>query len=129
MADAFTSQIYDGARNLFIKLTDVSDGTGLAAVNITNIASLVPNPGVHLKLRRIQYALFGMSVRLQWAASTPVDLILLNPGSDDLDFRRNYAGGIPNNGGAGVTGDIILTTIGALTGNNFTIALELIKGV
>lgn len=129
MADAYASQVYDGRRNLFIKLTDVSDGTGLTGQNVTNISGLVPNPGVHLKLRRVRFAISGMSVRLQWQATTNVDLVLLSPGEDELDFSRDYAGGIPNNGGTGVTGDVLLTTVGQSSGATFTLGLEFIKGV
>lgn len=129
MADVYVNQVYDGARNAVFKITDVSDGTGLVAQNVTNVASLSPNPGVHLKLRKLRFTIAGMSVRLQWAATTPVDLWILNPGEDFLDFETIFSGGLPNNAGAGVTGDIILTTIGAGANSNFSIVLECIKGV
>lgn len=129
MADAYANQVYDGRRNAVFKLTDVSDATGLTGVNVTNVASLVPNPGVHLKLRKVRFAIFGMSVRLQWAATTNVDLLLLNPGEDILDFSSIFSSGLTNNGGAGVTGDILITTIGAVANSNFSIILECIKGV
>lgn len=129
MADVYANQIYDGARNCTFKLTDVSDGTGLVAQNVTNVASLTPNPGVHLKLRKIRFAISGMSVRLQWAANVNADLVILNPGEDILDFSTIYSSGISNNGGAGATGDILLTTINASNGSNFTIVIEAIKGV
>jgi hypothetical protein len=129
MSDAYANQIYDGARNCTFKLTDVSDGSGLSAQNVTNVGSLVPNPGVHLKVRKIRFAISGMSVRLQWAATTPADIVILNPGEDILDFSTIYSSGISNNGGAGATGDILLTTIGATANANFTIVIEAIKGV
>lgn len=129
MADTYGNNVYDGARNCVFSLTDFSDGTGLSAQNVTNVANLVPNPGVHLKLRRIQFAINGMSVRLQWNASTPVDIALLSPGENVIDYSRLYSGGLTNNAGAGVTGDIILTTEGASANSNFTIILECIKGV
>jgi hypothetical protein len=89
----------------------------------------VPNPGVHLKLRRIRYNIDGMYVRLQWDATTPVDIAILGNGQDILDFTNEYAGGFPNDAGVGVTGNILLTTIGQLSGSNATLNLELIKGV
>lgn len=129
MADVVNSQLYDGARNVNLKYTIESDGTGQAGAVIINVSTLVPNPGVHLKVRRIRYSISGMYVRLQWDATTPIDLALLGSGQDILDFTNEYAGGFPNNAGAGVTGNILLTTQGQLAGSNATINLELIKGV
>lgn len=129
MADTVNSQPYDGARNYNLKYTIYSDGTGQTAAVLVNVSTLVPNPGVHLKIRRIRYSIQGMSLRLQWDASSPVDIALLGNGQDILDFTNEYAGGFPNNGGAGVTGNILLTTIGALAGSSATLNLECIKGV
>jgi hypothetical protein len=129
MADTVVSQLYDGARNVNLKYTIYSDGTGQTGADILQVSTLNPNPGVHLKLRRIRYSIQGMSVRLQWDATTPVDIAILSNGQDILDFTNEYAGGFPNNGGSGVTGNILLTTIGQLAGSSCTLNLELIKGV
>jgi hypothetical protein len=128
MADSYSNQVYDGARNAQFKLTDLSDGTGLTNQNVTNVSSLVPNPGIHLKLRRVRYSIEGMTVRLQWGGTPNKDLILISQGEDVLDFSKDYAGGIPNNA-AMPTGDVLLTTIGASANSSFTIMLEFIKGV
>jgi hypothetical protein len=129
MADTVTSQLYDGARNVNLKYTVYSDGTGQTAADILQVSTLNPNPGLHLKIRRIRYSIQGMSLRLQWEASTPIDIALLGNGQDILDFTNEYAGGFPNNGGAGVTGNILLTTIGQQAGSSATLNLECIKGV
>lgn len=136
MADVVTSQLYDGARNVNLKLTNFSDGTGQAGVKVLDVTTLNPNPGTHLKLRRVRYSVTGMSVRLQWEATTPIDIVVIGSGEDILDFTNEYAGGFPNNGGTGVTGSILLTTVGAAAvgvtnpaGSSYTINLELIKGV
>lgn len=129
MADTVTNQIYDGARNAVFKVTDVSDGTGLTNYNVTNVASLVPNPTIHLKVVRIWYAIKGMSVRLQWAANVNVDIAILSDGQNEINFDNIFSAGLPNNGGTGVTGDILLTTIGASANSNFIVTIECIKGV
>jgi hypothetical protein len=132
MADTTTTQIIaNGPRNLIVKLTDVSDGTGLSAMKMVNAqdgAYAVGGqvPGVHLKVRRIAYDVHGMVVRLQWDATVPVDLATLS-GFGHLDFRRFQ--GVPNPGAAGATGSILVTTIGAGSGSAFTLDLEMIKGV
>lgn len=129
MVDIVNSQLYDGARNVNLKYTIFSDGTGQAGTVILNASALTPNPGVHMKIRRIRYSIEGMYVRLQWDASVPVDIAVLGSGTNILDFSEEYAGGFPNNAGAGITGNVLLTTIGQLAGSNASINLECIKGV
>lgn len=128
MADATSSQIYDGARNLSVKLTNVSDGTGQTAAKVVDVTTLTPNPGTHLKLRRIKYSIESMSVRLQWEGTPNQDLVLISNGENILDFSKEYAGGIPNNA-ASPTGNVLLTTIGAAANSNYVIDMEFIKGV
>lgn len=132
MADVTTSQVIaNGPRNLIIKLTDVSDGTGLAALTVVDAQDTAfavdgQVPGVHLKVKRIVYNVAGMVVRLMWDATEPVDLATL-VGFGHLDFQRFQ--GLPNPAAAGATGSILLTTIGAAANSAFTIDLEMIKGV
>lgn len=131
-ADVTTSQLYDGARNVNLKLTNLSGGTDQSGVKVLDVTTLNPNPGTHLKLRRLRYSITGSwIVRLQWDATTPVDIVILGQGEDILEFHNQYAGGFPNNGGTGVTGNILVTTVGAATATNpaYTLDLELIKGV
>ncbi len=129
MADAFTTQQYDGARNYQVKLVDDSDGTGLSAQVVVDVSTLTPDPGVHLKIKRIKYAIYAMRVKLQWDASSPVNIAVLGPGEDILDLANEYAGGWPNNASTGITGDVLLTTMDQVAGSGFTIVLECIKGV
>lgn len=134
MANSITSQLYDGARNVNLKRTCFGDGTTVeTGVVILDVTTLNPNPGLHLKLRRLRYAITGgWVVRLQWDATTPVDIAVLGAGQDILDFTNEYAGGFPNNGGAGATGNILITTVGPSAGppaDGYTLNLELIKGV
>lgn len=129
MADTTNFQLYDGARNCQFKYTLYSDGTGQTGAVLLNVSTLVPNPGVHLKIRRIKYSISGMTVRLQWDATTPIDLVLLSDGEDLLDFANEYAGGYPNNAGTGITGNILITTNGQLAGSTCTLNIEAIKGV
>lgn len=128
MADVTTSQAYDGARNYQIKLTNESDGTGQSGVKVVDVTTMTPNPGAHIKLRHVRYSITGMTVRLIWGGTPNKDLVILTPGTDELDFSKNYAGGWPDNATAG-TGDILLTTIGAINGSSYTLELEFIKGV
>jgi hypothetical protein len=128
MADVTSSQLYDGRRNVQVKLTNLSDGTGQAAAVVINASTLVPNPGGHMKIRRIRYVVDGMYVRLQWDGSVPQDIAILGNGQDMLDFSSDYAGGFPN-GATNPTGNVLLTTLGQVPNSNYTITLEFIKGV
>ena len=133
MADAVTSTtIQDGNRIAVIQLTNTSDGTGESAVTKVDVSALAANTAngqacTGVKLGRIVYSTFGMSVKLLWDATT--DTICWDLNSDyttDEDFTG--FGGIQNTAAAsGKTGDIKLTTTGASSGDSYVIVLTLIK--
>jgi hypothetical protein len=129
MADAVTSNLYDGSRNVNLTVTDISDGTGLTLATFLDVSTLVPNPGAHLKIRRIRYSVTNMIVTLYWAGTPNVPIANIGQGEDILDWSKDYSGGLPNNA-TSPTGNILVTavTIGSATAG-FTITLECIKGV
>lgn len=125
MADAVSTQtIIDGEKNAVIKLTNLSDGTGEAAVVKVSVAGLSGTPS-RVSIKRIHYDVNGMVVTLLWDATTDVRILELGNNCGMLDFDK--FGGLPNNGGAGVTGDISLTTTGHTAGDSYSIILELRK--
>ena len=124
MADAVTSQIIvDGSRNTVVKLTNLSDGTGESAVLKVDVSALTGSPAA-VKIEKIHYTVSGMVATLLWDATTDVRIVDL-AGDGCFDFTG--FGGLPNNAGAGVTGDILLTTTGATAADSYTIILELSK--
>jgi len=133
MADAVTSTtIQDGNRIAVIQLTNTSDGTGESAVTKVDVSALAPNSAngqvcTGVKLGRIVYSTFGMSVKLLWHATTNTICWDLNSDyTTDEDFTG--FGGIQNTAAAsGKTGDIKLTTTGASSGDSYVIVLTLIK--
>lgn len=61
-------------------------------------------------------------------ASTPVLAFDVPPGQSpvQIDFKRNISvGGLKNTGGAGITGDITLTSTGLASGDAITLVLEM----
>lgn len=126
MADAVTSQtILDGKRKTIIKLTNISDGTGEAAVLKVDVSALSPATA-KVRINKIWYMTEGMAVRLLWDATTDVVALLLPQNvSGFLDFES--FGGLINNAGDGITGDIMLTTVGHTAGDTYCIILELVK--
>ena len=127
MADAVTSQtILDGSRNAVMKFTNLSDGTGEAAVLKVDVSALSGAPG-SVSIKRITYDVSGMVVTLLWDATTDVRIVDLGSNTGVLDFSK--FGGIPNTFATGYTGDILLTTTGHTLGDSYTIILELVKNV
>lgn len=131
MADAVTSQtILDGERLFIAKFTNISDGTGETAVVKIDVSTLAPNSfnlacnGV--KLNKIYATTHGMEVRILWDASTDVFAWMIPQNTNYLMDLSSF-GGIPNNAGAGVTGDVLFTTSDASSGDMYTIVLECIK--
>lgn len=130
MADAVTSQtIFDGSKRAIIKFTNISDGTGESGVLKVDVSTLSSYNGAtcsSVNIERIEAVTVGMGVDILWDATT--DALCLTLGADQFftfDFTR--FSGITNNAGAGKTGDILFTTVGAALGDRYTIILELIK--
>lgn len=125
MADAVTSQtLVDGERNVVMKFTNVSDGTGESAVTKVDVSALNGAP-TSVRIDRIVYDIQGMSVNILWDATADVSAIVLGTGQGDLDFCQ--FGGLKNNAGAGVTGDIQFTTVGHTLGDTYSIVLHMKK--
>lgn len=124
MADAVSSQtIIDGARNVVMKFTNLSDGTGESAVLKVDVSALSGAPSA-VDIRRVHYNVNGMVVTMLWDATTDVRILELS-GYGTLDFSD--FGGLPNNAGTGVTGDILFTTTGAALSDSYSIVLEMVK--
>lgn len=126
MADAVTSQtLVDGDRNVVMKFTNVSDGTGEAAVLKVDVSALNGAPD-RVRIDRIIAHTSGMAVRILWDATTDVDAFVIGQDADcDLDFRA--FGGLRNNAGAGITGDIMFSTLGHTANDSYSIILHMTK--
>ena len=130
MADAVTSQIiFDGTKRAVIKFTNISDGTGETGVIKVDVSSLEPYLGAScssVAIQRIDAVTVGMGLNLLWDATTDVLIMALGEG-DFVSFDFTRFGGMTNNSGAGSTGDILFTTVGATAGDKYTVVLELLK--
>jgi len=132
MADAVTSTtLMDSDRVAIIQLTNTSDGTGEAAVKKIDVSALSDSSTgqacTGVRLAKIVYSTFGMSVKLLWDATT--DTICWDLNADyttDEDFTE--FGGIRNTAASGgKTGDIMLTTTGHSDGDSYVIVLTVYK--
>ena len=137
MADAVTSQTIGdepGAKRILVKLTNISDGSGESAVTKVDVSSLANNTTgdacSRVNIEEIYYDIFGMRVDLLWNASSNVVCKVLGAigalsSQGYMDFRD--FGGITNNAGSGINGDLLLTTTGHTSGDHYTIILKLVK--
>ena len=137
MADAVTSQtLSDGDRTAVMKFTNISDGNGESAVKKVDVSALTANSHTGAACARVHvtqvwYAISGMRIDLEWDASSNVKALVLGggvalePTMGHFDFRS--FGGIKNNAGGGITGDIDLTTLHHTNNDAYTIILELSK--
>lgn len=131
MADAVTSQtILDGERLFIGKFTNISDSTGESAVVKIDVSALSPNAfnlacnGV--KINKVWAQTQGMSVDILWDATADA-LCETIPANQFYLMDYSSFGGLPNNAGAGKTGDVLFTTVGAAAGDRYTIVIEAIK--
>src|SRR5512143_2515143 len=99
--DVVTTQtIENGQRNLIMKFTNVSDGTGESGVVKVDASTFTPPLTTSLKVRKIEYNVTGGAVEMLWDASTDVPFAYLaGYGCMDLEDTQ----GIVNNAGSGVT--------------------------
>ena len=132
MADAVATQtIQDGAKTAIFRFTNVSDGSGEAAVKKIDVSALsadrVTNAScTGVTIQKIYYSTIGMGVKIFFDADTDVLVWQLNADwSDTLDFSDFT--GIPNNSGSGKTGDIMFTTVGASNTDVYNILIQVSK--
>ena len=136
MADAVTSQtLVDTDKRAVIKLTNLSDGSGESAVANVDVSALNSHPDgtacSRVTIDQIWYDVGGMRVALEWNASTNVVCMVLGGSAaagnvhGHMDFRS--FGGIKNNAGSGINGDLDLSTSGHTNLDHYTIVLELRK--
>lgn len=127
MANTVTSQtLIDGDRNLVMLFTGLLDTSNEARVVKVDVSTFVP-AATKVSVRKIQYSISSqLTLILDWDADTDIRFAAL---SGQGEIEACSFGGLQNNGGAGVTGDIALTTVGWASGSqSYTLLLEMVKG-
>jgi len=115
--------LVDGVKNVVTKHVSAWELADESAVVKVDVSALVGAPS-KVKISKIHYNVNGMIVRLLWDATTDVTIVDLQ-GDGCID--ATCFGGLTNNAGAGVTGDISLTTVGGASGDSYSIILEMAK--
>jgi hypothetical protein len=123
MADTVDVKYTSKGRIHSVRLQNRSDGTGESGVTKVDISTLLAHDGnvcTWTVVDRIEYAISGMTVRLDWDHTTDDELATL-AGSGALDWSA--VGGNADPKTAGDTGDIKLTTIGHAAGSTYDITI------
>ena len=131
MADAVTSQtIIDGSKTAVLKFTNISDGTGESAVVKVDVSALSKNGQgdscTGATIEKIWWQCNGMKVKILFDASTDVFCIELGENQSGHHDYTSF-GGLTNNAGSGVTGDILFTTVGHASADTYTVILQVRK--
>jgi hypothetical protein len=135
MADAVTTNVIsESPTHYLVHLTNISDGTGESAVTKVDKSTLVASDGsepASLDIEEVQWSIGGFSsVRILWDHTTD-DVGLALSGSGYKNFmgvNENRAPkGLADPRSSGDTGDIKLTTAGAISGATYDITLLLRK--
>jgi hypothetical protein len=113
MAHAVTTQVLlDGPRQTIIKVTIKGDGaSGELSKAVVFDASAYDPEATSNALMDITYCLNSFSGELFWDATT--DVAMMSLATDHPHHECFFQeGGLVNNAGTGVTGDILLSTVG-----------------
>lgn len=120
--------IHDGPRNLVVKAMLSGDGTDVTALKLidaSTYSSPTPGVGASLKVMRVWSQMDAFTARLLWDATTDVEFLTIPDGEMHQDFTD--IGGLINNAGSGITGDIMISTVGNASGEDGTIILWMKK--
>lgn len=125
MADAVTTQtLRQTLGDWVMAFTNVSDGTGEAAVTKVDVSTLTGAAATsRVQIIGLWWSTCGMGVQLLWDATT--DVLAWALPADTSGYICFEPGGIINNAGSGNTGDIKLTTVGHSSGDTYNIVLHL----
>lgn len=138
MADAVATHVLaENKTHIVVHLTNISDGTGEAAVAKVDKSTLLASDGAEpasLDIEQVTWNCDGMAARILWDHTTDSFAFALS-GSGHMDFRSGDLGvsPVPAPGlladprAAGDTGDILLTTTGHTSGDTYNIILVLRK--
>lgn len=138
-ANIVVSTINNGYRNVVIRATLLSDGSGLSAYKVYDATSAgaygvtapggqIVYPGIHSKLVGLDYDVQDMKVQLLWDATSPQSLLALGNAPEDFNWKR-FGGITVPPGLTGATGSILITTINQAPNSTFSLILYVTKGV
>lgn len=115
-------KLHDGPKNAVFAFTGEDAEAAVTKVDVATLAGLPSR----VSIEKIKFSTQGLAVNILWDATTDVLAWVIPPDvTDELDFRD--FGGLKNNAGAGITGNIAFSTVGHAAGDTYTIILYLKK--
>jgi hypothetical protein len=130
MPDTVTTRIIaNGARNLVMRFTNFSDGTGesaIAKVDATDTAYGYKGvaPGTNLRVKKVVWSVGGGTLRILWDATADEDAFVLHREGEICCSPLVKCPAI-----AGATGILRFTTVSFVAGSGYDVTLHMIKGV
>jgi len=125
MANTVTKQlIQNGSKYYVTKVTIIGDGSGEETATLLNTTS--GDLGTNSKIISVTGALSGFSARLLFDATID-EYAMQIPSDHPVDFCFRTQGGVISSQGAGITGNILITTAGLGAGDSGFLLLEISK--
>lgn len=138
MANTITSKTLLAGKNIaIVYVTIASDGTEETATVLYDSSAVATSAGDDDTLDSTILSIYasvsaagpvaaaaGARVKLLWDATTDVLAIDIPTGTNPTKANFRRIGGLPNQGGTGKTGDILITTTGLEAGDAITLVLE-----
>lgn len=127
-----SSTILAGSKEAVVYLTLQSDGSNETATVIYDSSAVATTVGDNDTLDSTIIFVYGSCnaastarVRLLWDATTDVVAMDIPTSTNPTKANFRSIGGLPNKGGSGITGDILLTTTGLASGDTLTLVLHI----
>jgi len=126
MALDISTSVLDDEKEVVVRLyKKFTNTTNEAAVNVIDVSGLLPNIAgtdcSEVAITKIDAIISGVTVELLNDATANTSLIKMGENGTH-DFA--YFGGLENDAGAGKTGDVLLTTTGAASGDFFNLVVH-----
>lgn len=126
MITTTSTVLHDGERNVSMLFSGMSDGVG-QETNVVKVDVTLLTPACkRVSIVGVSYEVSGGLVVLAWEATDPIPFDQL-AFSGERDYRRFNGFTVPVDLGGGVTGNIVLSTIGFDIGSSYSFSLDMLK--
>jgi hypothetical protein len=117
-----------GNKRVIVRLSGVTDGTGetdVKKVDLDDLKTLGGNVPSRTAIEWIEYDVFGITCLLEWDRAPNAEITRLNASATNTSGRFDWTqfGGKVDPGGDDRTGDILLTTTNADSGDSYEIVM------
>jgi hypothetical protein len=121
--------IFQGHRKYAIKVQCTDDGSGLTGYSVVDISTLTGFTGMPITYTALEEAEWDVQgynyIQLYWDHTTPAPMMTMGAGNGNVSYE--HIGYLFDPKTAGGTGDILVSTNGAIAGASFdfTIVIQL----